>query len=111
MWQFREQLDPAYGSRIALPPDPELEADLAAFRYEIRARGGGEEIIVLPKDTIREMLGRSPDKGDTTIMLSASSIAGLKRPKAAQERREQSRARLVSVTSNSALKAKLRGKR
>ena len=111
VWQFREQLDPAYGSRIALPPDPELEADLAAFRYEIRARGGGEEIIVLPKDTIREMLGRSPDKGDTTIMLSASSIAGLKRPKAAQERREQSRARLVSVTSNSALKAKLRGKR
>lgn len=111
VWQFREQLDPAYDSRIALPPDPELEADLAAYRFEIRARGGGEEILVLPKEDMREMLGRSPDKGDTTIMLSASNIGGLKRPKAAQERREQSRARLVSVTSNSALKAKLRGKR
>ena len=60
---------------------------------------------------MREQLGRSPDKGDTTIMLSASGLSGLKRPKAAQERREQSRMRLQSVTSNSTLKAKLRGKR
>jgi hypothetical protein len=111
VWQFREQLDPDYGSQIALPPDPELEADLAAFRFEIRATGGGEVILVLPKEDIREMLGRSPDKGDTTIMLSASKLGGLKRPKAAQERREQSRMRLQSVTANSALKAKLRGKR
>lgn len=110
VWQFREQLDPAYGARIALPPDAELEVDLAAYRYEIRAGGGGEDILVLPKDVMREQLGRSPDKGDTTIMLSASAISGLKRPKAAQERREQSRLRLQSVTSNSALKAKLRGK-
>lgn len=111
VWQFREQLDPAYGSRIALPPDPELLADLCAFRYEIRPSGGGEMIVILPKEDMKEALGRSPDKGDTTIMLSASSLGGLKRPKAAQERRDQSRQKLQAVTSNAALKARLRGKR
>ncbi|SCW39148.1 Terminase-like family protein [Rhizobium mongolense subsp. loessense] len=111
VWQFREQLDPDYGSKIALPPDPELTADLCAFRYEIRAGGGGEEIVVLPKEEMREMLGRSPDKGDTTVMLSASKLGGLKRPKAAQERRDAAFRRVQSVTSNSALKARLRGKK
>lgn len=111
VWQFREQLDPAYNSRIALPPDPELLADLCAFRFEIRAGGGKEEIVILPKEDMREALGRSPDKGDTTIMLSASSLGGLKRPKAAQERREQSRRHMVAQTSQSALKARLRGKK
>lgn len=111
VWQFREQLDPEYGSQIALPPDPEMEADLCAFRYEIRPGGNGEIIVVLPKDEMKEMLGRSPDKGDTTIMLSASKMGGLKRPKAAQERRDHARARLQSVTSNASMKARLRGKR
>ncbi|WP_234819179.1 hypothetical protein [Sinorhizobium meliloti] len=111
VWQFREQLDPAYDSRVALPPDPELLADLCAFRFEIRVGGGREEIVILPKDDMKEALGRSPDKGDTTIMLSASKLGGLKRPKAAQERREHQRQRLQSVTSNASLKARLRGKR
>lgn len=111
VWQFREQLDPDYNSRIALPPDPELLADLCAYRYEIRASGGREEIVILPKEDMREALGRSPDKGDTTIMLSASSMGGLKRPKAAQERREQSRRQFVAQTTQSALKTKLRGKK
>jgi hypothetical protein len=111
VWQFREQLDPAYGSDIALPPDPEMAQDLAAYRYEVRAGGGGEIIVVLPKEDMKEMLGRSPDKGDTTIMLSASKIGGLKRPKAAQERRAAQHHRMQSVTSSSAMKARLRGKR
>ena len=111
VWQFREQLDPDYGSQIALPPDPELVADLCAYRYEIRAGGGGEEILILPKEDMKEELGRSPDKGDTTIMLSASSISGLRRPKAAQERRDIRQRQLKANTSNSALKDKLRGKR
>lgn len=112
VWQFREQLDPAYNSQIALPPDPELEQDLAAHRYEIRPGGAkGEVIFVLPKEDIREMLGRSPDKGDTTIMLSASSLGGLKRPKAAQERREARHQAHRAVMNNSALKARLRGQK
>lgn len=111
VWQFREQLDPDYDSRIALPPDPELEADLCAFRYEVRPSGDGEVIQILPKDDMREMLGRSPDKGDTTIMLSASSLTGLKRPKAAQERRSEQRRAVHATMANASLKAKLRGKK
>lgn len=107
VWQFREALDPTYGSRIALPPDPELLADLAAYRFEER-RG---QIVILPKEDMKEMLGRSPDKGDTTIMLFSSSAGGLKRPKAAQERRDQKHKAFKAMTSNSALKDRLRGKR
>lgn len=111
VWQFREQLDPDYDSRIALPPDPELLADLCAYRYEIKPSGGGDVIVVLPKDDMREMLGRSPDKGDTTIMLSASSLSGLKRPKAALERRNQQQRAIRANVANSAMKDRLRGKR
>jgi hypothetical protein len=91
VWQFREQLDPEYGSKIALPPDPELASDLAAFRYQIVPSKSGGDILIGPKEEMKERLGRSPDKGDTTIMLSASSLGGLKRPKAAQERRDHIR--------------------
>lgn len=111
VWQFREMLDPDYGSRIALPPDPELAADLCAFRYEIRPGGGAEEIVILPKEEMKEMLGRSPDKGDCTIILAASHAGGLKRPKAAQERKLSQRRITVATTNNAAIKAKLRGKK
>ena len=107
VWQFREALDPTYNSRIALPPDPEMAADLAAFRWEER-KG---EIIIGPKDEMRERLGRSPDKGDTTVMLFASNAGGLKRPKAAQERRDERQRSFRAVTSQSALKDKLRGRK
>lgn len=107
VWQFRESLDPTYNSKIALPPDPEMAADLAAFRWEER-KG---EILIGPKDEMKERLGRSPDKGDTVIMLHASDAGGLKRPKAAQERRDESRRAMRAVTSQSAIKDKLRGRK
>lgn len=111
VWQFREMLDPTYDSRVALPPDPELLADLCAYRYEIRAGGGREEIVILPKEDMREALGRSPDKGDCTLMLAASSLGGLKRPKAAQERRDVQRRQMTANTSQSDMKNRLRGKK
>lgn len=111
VWQLREQLDPGYGSRIALPPDPEMVADLCSYRFDIVPSGGGEVILVLPKEAQKELLGRSPDKGDTTVMLSASNMGGLRRPKAAQERRDMRHRQFKSVTSNSAMKDRLRGKR
>lgn len=109
VWQFREQLDPDYASMIALPPDPELLADLAAYRYEIVPSRHGGEIQIGDKQDMRDRLGRSPDKGDTTIMLSASGLGGLKRPKAAQERRDESRRMHHAIVSNQAMKARLRG--
>jgi hypothetical protein len=65
-WTMREELDPSQegGSVIALPPDPELKADLASYRYEITSGG----ILVEAKEKQRERIGRSPDKGDTAIM-------------------------------------------
>lgn len=65
-WKFREALDPDQegGSVIALPPDPELRADLAAPTWNLTQRG----ILIESKDDIRKRLGRSPGKGDSVVM-------------------------------------------
>jgi len=65
-WQFREALDPSQpgGSTIALPPDPELVADLCAPSYEVGTRG----IIVEAKEKVCDRLKRSTDKGDAVVM-------------------------------------------
>lgn len=65
-WRMREELDPSQegGSCIALPPDNELKADLAAYRWWLSANG----IQIEAKDEMKKRLGRSPDKGDAVIM-------------------------------------------
>ena len=65
-WRFREELDPDQegGSAIALPPDPELRADLTAPTWTMTARG----ILIEEKKAIKKRIGRSPDKGDAVIM-------------------------------------------
>lgn len=65
-WKFREDLDPDQqgGSVIALPPDPELRADLTAPTYTVKAGG----IQIESKDDLRKRLGRSPGKGDAVVM-------------------------------------------
>lgn len=71
LWQFREALDPDQdgGSPIALHPDNELLADLAAPRYEIVNRTGhGQFIKAESKESVVERLGRSTNKGDAVIM-------------------------------------------
>lgn len=62
-WQFRESLDPAYGSVIALPPEPELLADLTAPRWNLQ----GKNIKVESREDIVKRLGRSPDYGSAII--------------------------------------------
>jgi hypothetical protein len=76
-WKFREELDPDQqgGSVIALPPDPELRADLAAPTYEVAARG----ILIESKDDLRKRLGRSPGKGDAVVMCLSEGNAAVKR--------------------------------
>jgi hypothetical protein len=68
-WKLREALDPNSGQDIALPPDPELRADLSAPKWELTPRG----IKVESKDDIKERLKRSPDKGDSVVYAMASS--------------------------------------
>ena len=65
-WRLREALDPNQegGSIIALPPDAELKADLAAPTWKLTPRG----ILVESKEDIRKRIGRSPDKGDAVVM-------------------------------------------
>jgi hypothetical protein len=76
-WRFREALNPDQqgGSVIALPPDPELRADLAAPTYEVSARG----LLIESKDDLRKRLGRSPGKGDAVVMALSEGNAAVKR--------------------------------
>ncbi len=112
LWLLREDLDPDYQSRIALPPDVELAADLASYRYEVRERGGKQIIHALPKELMRAELGRSPDKGDALVMAYAAFAKSLAEPRIASDRRK-ARANLQQHVLNdsrtiSALRKKLR---
>lgn len=64
VWQMREALDPSNPDPLALPPDPALRADLAAYKWKMTASG----ILVRSKDEMKQELGRSPDDGDAVIM-------------------------------------------
>jgi hypothetical protein len=67
MWYlFREALDPDYGEKIALPPDPKLQADLTAPTFMI-GPGKPPKIRVEGKPDIIKRLGRSPDRGDAVV--------------------------------------------
>jgi hypothetical protein len=67
LWRFREALDPDQpgGSPIALPPDQELIADLAAPCLDMEFRGG---IKAESKEDVCARLGRSTNKGDAAMM-------------------------------------------
>jgi hypothetical protein len=62
-WKFREDLDPSFGSDIALPPDSDLLADLTSPKWSMSIRG----IQVEQKEHVKARLGRSPDKGDAVV--------------------------------------------
>jgi hypothetical protein len=62
-WAMREALDPSNNSAVALPPDPELRAELCSARWERR----GRRIKLEDKEKIKERLGRSPDKADAVV--------------------------------------------
>jgi hypothetical protein len=63
-WRMREALDPDGDERVALPPCPEIKADLTTPRWKLQARG----ILVEPKEDIKKRIGRSPDKGDAIVL-------------------------------------------
>jgi hypothetical protein len=63
-WSAREALDPESGLDIALPPDPELLAELCTPTWQMLVTG----IKVQDKDEIKKTLGRSPNKADSVVM-------------------------------------------
>ena len=77
-WRFREALDPDQegGSCIALPPDPEITAQLAAHTWKLTPQG----IQVLPKDDVKKLLGgKSPGKAEVITMALSEGDAVIKR--------------------------------
>lgn len=70
VWRMREALDPMNPDPIALPPDPALKADLAAYKWK-PVRSG---IQVRSKDEMKDELGRSPDDGDAVIMANMNTM-------------------------------------
>lgn len=63
-WRLREALDPHTGDMLALPPDPELEADLKAPKWSLTTGG----ILIESKEDIHDRIGRSPDCGDAVVL-------------------------------------------
>lgn len=56
-WKFREALDPANNTGIALPSDSRLKADLCAPKWKLQ----GSRIRVESREDIVDRIGRSPD--------------------------------------------------
>lgn len=63
-WRMRDALDPNGGDDLALPPDPEVLADLCSARYKLTPSG----VLIEEKDEIKQRIGRSPDVGEAIIM-------------------------------------------
>ena len=64
-WRMRELLDPDAREKVALPPDPQLRADLASYRWKLQSGG---IIQIEMKEDIKKRIGRSPDDGDAVII-------------------------------------------
>lgn len=65
-WQFREALDPSQngGSKIALPKDQRILADLTAPTFEEK----NKQIVLEEKKKLIKRIGRSTDFGDAVVM-------------------------------------------
>lgn len=75
-WQFREALDPDQpnGSPVALPPDPEIVAELVAPTVEYISHKGAMAIKLEEKEKVCAKLGRSPNKADAIVMAWADGL-------------------------------------
>lgn len=70
LWRLRETLDPTASTPAALPPHPQLRADLTSYRWELRPTG----IFIEPKEAQKARLGRSPDFGDAYAMANMATL-------------------------------------
>lgn len=93
-WRLREALDPTVPEPLSLPNDQELLGDLSAVRYKVVTRGKSAAIQIRSKDEIREVLGRSPDKGDSVAMHFAEGI-----PRTEEAKKKSWRDRLSAHSS------------
>lgn len=66
-WRLRELLDPAFDSKVALPPSDELTGDLTTPHWKL-VSGSPPKIKLETKEDLIKRLGRSPDHGDAVAM-------------------------------------------
>lgn len=67
-WAAREAFDPEANNGIAIPPDPELIADLTAPRWRPHVQNGRTCVLVESRDDIVKRIGRSPDAGTAFVL-------------------------------------------
>ena len=75
-WNLRDRLDPDTTQNpdpIALPPDDELLAELAAVKYKLTGRG---QVQIESKEDMKKRLGRSPDRADAVVLALAPHNRG-----------------------------------
>lgn len=82
-WKFREALDPANNTGIALPPDKQLRADLCAIHWSLQ----GKTIKVESREDTIARIKRSPD------WASAYFLALIDTPKLSMFRTPRERAK------------------
>lgn len=63
-WRMREALDPNNNTGLALPPDPELLADLCAPKWSLQ----GARIKVESREEIYTRIQRSPDRAAAVLL-------------------------------------------
>ena len=75
-WNMRELLDPAFGSKLALPDDDQLIEELIAPKYNLFTSG---IMTVESKEDIKRRIGRSTDSADAVIAAfwSHGSLGGI----------------------------------
>jgi hypothetical protein len=61
-WAIYEALE--YGNDLLLPRDPKLKQELCAQRWKVV----GDVIHLLPKDDVKKLIGRSPDRSDAIAL-------------------------------------------
>jgi hypothetical protein len=74
MWMYASQM--FRDGYVSIPNDDMLIEDLAAFTYSLNSKG---QILVEKKKKIKEILGRSPDRGDAFVMGLWGAKTGKKR--------------------------------
>jgi hypothetical protein len=76
-WMLRDYLNPQFGMNLALPPDDALTQEITEPQWSTRSNG---DIVIEPKDDIKERLGHSPDKLDSLLLaICGATDAYLKR--------------------------------
>lgn len=80
-WRLREAFDPANNTGIAVPPEPEILAELCAPKWKV----SGAKIQVEGREDIIKRIGRSPDR------FSAYCLALIDTPKRTKVQEDSAR--------------------